>query len=202
MIDMETIKPALISWMEGVGVQAVFANDKRPSLRATGLNPGVLALLDVPVIADNGIDQLGWQEAEPGSDNLLARVAGIRHMTVSCRIESFSHTPGSEAQFFCEKARTRLRMPRTILALQEAGLAQIESTPTVNLPRLRSDDGRSDRMLSAAAFDVRFAVLAEETETSEGALGTIGSIEVRSNDFKNVDGNNTAEQMDETITEP
>jgi hypothetical protein len=88
-------------------------------------------------------------------------------------------------------------MPSVQSALQAAGLAQIESTPTVDLPIVRDD-----RAVSRAAFDVRFGVLAVEVEAATDSMGTIGSIEVTSNAFKNVDGTDTVEQTDETITEP
>lgn len=203
MINTFDIQEALRAWIADVGLQCVFKDDPRPAVRTTDDstpfdNPGVIAILNIIGVARNGVDQLDFdQDPTPGSTKALAHVAGIRHLTVSCRIESYTQRAYADAMSWCETARSRLRLPRIIALLQAAGLAQIGTTDTVDLPT-KVDD----RMISCASFDVRLGTLATDSDAPSEAGDTLHSVDVRSNKFFDLDGNPTDSQMDETIEGP
>ncbi len=203
MINTFDIKQALRAWMADVGLQCRFKDEPRPMTRTTDdstatNNPGVIAILNVIGSARNGVDQLDYdQDPTPGSKKALAHVAGIRHLTVSCRIESYTQREYADAMSWCETARSRLRLPRIISLLQAAGLAQIATTDAVDLPT-KVDD----HMISCASFDVRLGTLATDSDAPSQAGDTLHSVDVKSDKFFDLDGNPTDSQMDETIEGP
>jgi hypothetical protein len=156
-----------------------------------------MAFLNFLNIAANGQDEIRREENEHNPDNLDEEVNGLRQLTLSCRVDSYSQKATEVAELFAEKGRTRLKLPGVRKALQDAGLAYINAGPVIGLPH-RQDDIEYSR----AAFDVTFGVVAVERAEPQDAQGTIGTVEMSSQLLLNADGSPTDPQVETIVTEP
>jgi hypothetical protein len=195
-IALKPAKVALRDWwstviINGAHMQAVFVDEKRPFVSPT---TKAIAVMTVMAIAADGHDEIRWTTS---GDELIPEVNGLRKITISCRVDSYSQNDDETAFYYAERGRSRLRLPRVQAALAAAGLALVQTTNTTPLPMQEQE-----RAFSRAAFDATFAIVAIEREDLDQGQDTIGSVEMSSNQLLTNDGLPSETQINTVVTEP
>lgn len=191
MIDFEKVEAAVKGWWEEVGLQTVMENEEQP---AVDDEQGAICRINMPIIRRTGHDEERL-EGPNDEDPLLCDVTvnGLRVINVSCTVDSYSHQADQTARHYVEAGRTALRIRGVRNLLCGAGLALIETLPTINAPF-----DQDDHIVSRAVLDLSFGIA---VCIPDEPIDTIGSLALKSN-FTNVDGSPAAVQIDETITLP
>lgn len=168
-MNWATLQDAIKDWFATwTGLVVVWENEPRPTiLRHQGF--GILA---VTTIQNVGQDFVQTSEGSDPND-LLPTVVGQRIFTVSCRVVSRSHTPNLTGKHFLERARSSLKLPSVLTAFQEAEIAVVSCSPTVEIAAKWDD-----RMESVASFELTLATVSTLADSED--LGTIGTIELSS----------------------
>jgi hypothetical protein len=207
MILLATAQAAILVWWQSISIGGAPIQARMVDAKSGGdfIKPATraIALIDVTSIRKIGQDETRFA---PSGDNLIPTINGNRVITFTCRVDSFTQDDGNTAEHICEIARTRLLFPVRSAALKAAGLALVDTFPTVSLPFKPRPE---DRLLSRAAMDVQFAIAAEETD-SDNLQDTIGSVEIQSDiddtlpltGLTNIDGTPTSPQVNMTVSEP
>lgn len=194
-IDFEKVRNVLKRWFEHAtgGLQVVFQEEPRPFVDPV---KGAFGLLNVLSIAPLGVDEtrVALDLSAPIGQECVPTLTGLRRMTISCQVESFSQEPNESARSYLECARSRLRTAFAKHLFCQVNMALIDAQPTLNL-----DYMVDERMRSRGAFDVRFGIAACMLDEP---LGSIASVAIKSNTLNDDGGNPTIVQIDEVLTLP
>ena len=166
MIDFATIETGIAEWTQAVVSLPVYWQGRRKPMLAK--LPAYVELQIDPV-AGQGVDEV--RHTESGSD-LVPTVAGLRQITVACRVRSRSQAPNKSARYYLEVLRSSLRKPTTLEHFQAYGLAIVRAEPTVNF-----DATFDERVESVAAFDL---VLGLAVNDADSSIGTIDEVVITS----------------------
>ena len=191
MIDFQKVEKALLEWWETTGIQTAVVNEEQPFVDDV---QGAIVRINYPAIRRTGHDEERIEG--PNDDDPLLNdmtINGLRVINVSCVVDSYSEAPNEAARFFAEKGRTALRIRGVVNLLRKAGLALIETLPTLDAPF-----DQDDRIVSRAVFDLSFGIAVCIPDEPQD---TIGSLALKST-FTHADGSAAAVQIDETITLP
>jgi hypothetical protein len=161
-VDLATVEPALTALAATVtGVESaccVFENAPRPR------SNGALVLLSWVSRSAVGIDETSWEYAA-NADPLLEMtptVEGPREASLQFAVEVIAdQRAGHSAAALIERARTRLRWPSSLAALQAAGLALATIGPATT-----ADYPADGRLVSRSLFEVRLNAAAREADTA------------------------------------
>lgn len=161
-MNLATIEPALLAVaaiVTGLPASAcVFENAPRPMVPA-------LATLSWLSRTGVGIDETSWDYAEAADplDEMTPSVSGLRYVVVQFAVEVYAdQRSGHNASAIVERARTRLRWPRVLAALDAAGLA----LATVGPATVADYAGDGGRQVSRSLFELRLNASAVETDES------------------------------------
>lgn len=143
------VEQTLKTWFQGVLSGAPVAWKRQP----TGLKVGHRHWGELSIMGDRGVgvDEVRLLEQEPGAD-LTALVAGNRQFTLTCEVHVRDQRAGRDAHAWLSKARSSLRWPSTLSALDAAGLALVRIEPLVAISEVASG-----RDVSRASMDVVLA---------------------------------------------
>ncbi len=188
MIDHVKIDPALLSWMDGMHLQAYQRPKTEPNIRMQP-RAGKSATDIVQAVASFGwlsSQNPGWDDVRQDENavdpQLLDQVVtGPRILTASIRVVSILMNAPGHAFALAGRLRTRLRLPSVSTILKTAGIAFAEMTDIIDI----SEKERNGRWRGICVFDVRFNAAAAETDPT---TDTIGTVEVTSN-YIGEDGN-------------
>jgi len=187
-MNWATLQDGLKAWFAaGSGLQVFWMNDQGPM---NDRPYGTLQIISTRTIAE---DEMNYEFSTiPDPDGLIPIVSGYRLMTVTCQIITRNQSGNNIALTYLEKARTSLRLPRLRSALATAGLAVVETHPTVML------DGVFDkRWESRASFDVVFGMVQNIAYTDEAGEDWIEQTEI-SSDLEPTDDSSSLE-LDEEL---
>ncbi len=113
---------------------------------------------------------------DPLNGKIVPVVTGIRTLSVSIFVDSYSQEPSKHALFLAERGRTRLALPKNLDFLAANGYSVIDRGSTISLPYVEDE-----RMFSRAMFELRLGVLHVETETlSTESKDWIDTVEITS----------------------
>lgn len=172
-MDLATVEPALRALAAAVtGIAAglcVFENAPRPQ------SPdGRVVILSWVSLSGVGLDGDRWDyaaDADPLQE-MTPTVQGSREARLQFAVEvTADQRPGYSAAAIAEKARTRLSRPRSLDALEAAGLA----LATVG-PATQADYPADGRMVSRSLFEVVLNAHASEADTA-GRTSYIATVE-------------------------
>lgn len=176
-MNLATIEPALVTWaaaLTGVEVGCVLW-ENAPRVRHNGR----LVLLSWVSRTGVGIDSTAWTyaaNADPLAE-MTPSTEGNRELVVQVSVEvTTDQRPGYNAAALTERARARIRWPRALAMLEDAGLA----LATVG-PATQADYPADGRLVSRSLFEVRFNAVASEADVdgrtsyiaTVGATGTV-----------------------------
>jgi|GEM_PF-6952571 len=137
---------------------------------------GSLVLLRHVSEVSVGVDAVDYAFAA-NADPLLEMtptVSGNRVLVVQIDVEVHNQLPGVNAHALVSRARTRLRWPSTLAALEALGLALVGAEQVV-VTDYEDDNGR---MISRRSMDVRFNAVATEVDLDgrTSYIATVGTI--------------------------
>lgn len=190
-LDFVTFQDQVEAWMAAeTGLRVYWENQDRNWEQAKAWG-----LLNIVAVVDNGVDDERYRDhPSPSAGAELERnVGGLRHVTVSVRVQSRTQRPADQsARWYLEKLRTSLRDPqvrRTYFAPFDINLIRMLSFQNLDFTEQR-------RTVSLGNMDVLFA-------TTANRLGTetyVETIEV-SSDVSDPDGNpiSPSLQLDDVV---
>ena len=170
-MDFAVIAPALKTWAASL----------------TGIAEDCVRWENEPEVQDNGARVvLRWvSEVSAGADathytfaehddpllEMTPTTTGNRVLTLQVDVEVQDQRPGVNAQQLASRARTRVRCPRLLAALEDLGLAvaSVGQLATTDYPV-------DDRYVSRRSFEVRLNAVARETD-ADGATSYIATVE-------------------------
>lgn len=144
-----------------------------PSVRA-------IATLSFGPITPQGRDEVisVWDANNPGAE-YRDTVKGIRTLPWRIKVESLEQTNDKTAQNYLERARTRLRLPDSIAALNAVSCSR-QSTGQV----IPVQEGVDKRIASIAVLDVLLnCALTETAAQGYGYIATVEGTDLRGNPY-------------------
>jgi len=192
-VDFEALRNALKKTFEKAsgGLQTIVEDEDRPFMDPS---KGAMVIFSTPRFQQIGVDEIRYQNDPTDPLKLVPAVVGNRRMRISVKVESMSQEPNGSAMFYAERIRTRLKFPSVVDIMRDAGVALIESLPTVSAPYLIDD-----RMRARAVLDLSFAVASCDLDEP---IETIGSLEIASDTLDDISGTPVSIQINKTLTLP
>lgn len=170
LAEIETALRSIAATVTGVtSALCVFENAPRP------MSPnGVTVLLSWVSRTGIGVDSTSWEYASASDplDEMTPTTKGAREAVVQIAVEVIAdQRAGHNAAAIVETARTRIRWPRVLAALEAVDLA----LATVG-PATQADYTADGRLVSRSLFEVRLNGLSTATDT-EGRTSYIATVE-------------------------
>lgn len=179
-IDWTAVETAVATLItDATGLRAVKRDGARPFAKSPTAK--ALALYQIISRGSVGADELryaGSGASIPDPDQVPTAV-GLRHVSVSIQVESYTQAAALEASSYLEALRTYIRLPQALAGLHAAGLAIIEAMPTIPLPY-----AADDRVYSRAAMDLRFALADDRVGDAIQSIERV----IVSSELRGVDG--------------
>jgi hypothetical protein len=165
-MNWTAIQAALVSWAaSATGLSVSWAHQNKPR----GAYP--LATLSIVAEAQPGPDHVTY-ELDELTGKLVPKVSGLRHLTVSLRVETLmgaTYNPATTARHYTSLARASLRKQAALDALQAAEIAVIRALNVQEVPTF-ADDGTAS---VAAVLDVQFATVENIADSVTDYINTV-----------------------------